>query len=130
VNPSFHRTQIATNAPATLKTSYDALDAKTKAEYGPEYLTSVQKLTSDHTDACWDPKHVVNALIKATTAVTPRTQYIVGADAIFYLLPLMNLPTPLVEQLMVKSLLKEMVPAREKAALVLQEKGKEGKKTK
>lgn len=130
MNPSFHRTQIATNAPATLKTSYDALDAKTKAEYGPEYLTAVQKLTSDHTDACWDPKHVVNALIKATSAVNPRTQYIVGADAIFHLLPLMNLPTPVVEQLMVKSLLTELIPAREKAALALQEKEKEGKKTK
>ena len=73
---------------------------------------------------------MVNALIKATTAVDPRTQYIVGADAIFYLLPLMNLPTPVVEQLMVKSLLKELIPAREKAAVALQEKEKKGKKTK
>lgn len=132
INPSFHRTQIATGAAATLKTSYDALDDVTKAEYGPEYLAAVQRLTSDHTDGCWDPSHVVNALMKATTAVMPRTQYIVGADATFYLLPLMNLPTPVVEKLMTVSLLKELVPAREKAALALQKnaKGKEGKKTK
>lgn len=92
----------------------------------------MQTLTSDHTDGCWDPNHVVNALVKATTAVKPRTQYIVGADATFYLLPLMNLPTPVVEKLMVVSLLKRLVPARERAALALQKNAeeKERKKTK
>ena len=122
VNPSFHRTQIAINAPATLKHSYDALDAKTKAEYGPEYLTAVQKLTADHTDGCWDPRHVVDALVKASTAVTPRTQYIVGSDAVFYLLPLLHLPTPVVEQLMIKTVLQDLVPAKTKKAQAQQQK--------
>jgi hypothetical protein len=51
-------------------------------------------------------------MLRASTAVRPRTQYIVGADAKYALLPLLNLPTHLVEDLISYVLLRRLVPAK------------------
>lgn len=114
INPSFHRTAIASSAAATVKKTYDGLDAAKREEYGPAYLDSCIKLTNDQTDGCWDPRHVVNSLIKAVTSSRPREHYIVGGDAKFYLLPLLMLPTSLVEKAVVKSKLQDLIPAKSK----------------
>lgn len=54
---------------------------------------------------------MVRALVRAATASNPRSQYIVGGDAKFLLLPLLNLPTPFVEDLMHAVLYTRLVPA-------------------
>ena len=72
-----------------------------------------------------DPKNVTDALVRATCAVDPKTQYIVGADAKFGMLPLLCMPTPLVEKIVSYVLLSRLVPARvkkEKSELGLEEK--------
>lgn len=38
VNPSFHRTPIATNGSATLQRAYDNLSPEMQAAYGPRYV--------------------------------------------------------------------------------------------
>lgn len=114
LNPSFHETNIATNAAATVQKSYDALDAQMQADYGPEYLQAAKDLTESQTVGCWDAQNVVNALVKAATASNPRTQYIVGSDATFYLLPLLHFPTPMVEWVIAFSKMQPLVPAKMK----------------
>lgn len=119
INPTYHRTEMGSQGGRTLTESFDRLDAKTREEYGAEYIKNAQALAAKNNVKCWDPRHAVNALIKATTAIEPRTQYIVGSDAIFSLLPLMNYPTPMVEKMITRSALQDFVPACEKSARAL-----------
>ena len=114
VNPSFHRTAIASNAVGTLKKIYDGLDAAKREEYGPAYLDACVELTNNQTEGCWDPRHVVNSLVRASTATRPRTHYIVGSDAKYQLLPMLMLPTDFVERLITKGLLGDLIPAKSK----------------
>ena len=112
VNPSFHKTHIASGAAATLQQSYDALPPTKQAEYGPSYLKTCRSICNRAHKSSWDPHNVVTALLRASTAVRPRTQYIVGADAKYALLPLLNLPTHLVEDIIAYVLLRRLVPAK------------------
>ena len=112
VNPSFHKTHIASGAAATLQQSYDALPPAKQAEYGPSYLKTCRSICNRAHKSSWDPHNVVTAMLRASTAVRPRTQYIVGADAKYALLPLLNLPTHLVEDLISYVLLRRLVPAK------------------
>lgn len=54
---------------------------------------------------------MVRALVRAATASNPRTQYVVGGDAKFLLLPLLNLPAPFVEDLIYAVVYTRLVPA-------------------
>ena len=54
---------------------------------------------------------MVRALVRAATASNPRTQYVVGGDAKFMLLPLLNLPAPFVEDLIYAVVYTRLVPA-------------------
>jgi hypothetical protein len=112
VSPSYHRTAMGLTNSNKLTESYNQLDQKTKDEYGPEYIEKAHKITRKHTVLCWDPRHAVNALKKATTAVDPRTQYIVGSDAVFRILPLMKLDTPTVQKIISQTFMKGLMPAR------------------
>jgi len=112
INPSYHRTDLGTKGGSTLKVAFDKLDEKMKADYGEEYNQKAQRLGSRNHKNCWDPQNVVNAMINATTAVNPRTQYIVGTDAVFQFMPLMCWPTPMVEMIISKNIMKDFVPAR------------------
>lgn len=114
VNPSFHKTLIATNGAETLQRSFDALDREMQEEYGQPYLRVCRSISNRANKSSWDPKNVVQALVNATTATKPRIQYIVGGDAKFALLPLLNLPTDLVEDLVSYVLCTRLVPARAK----------------
>ncbi len=111
INPSFHRTPIVTSAEASLRRSYDALSESKKAEYGVEYLNGITKKTIKMMGGSYDPRHVVNALVNATTAVKPKSQYIVGSDAKFQLLPMLCLNTPLLEHVLGKTEFKLPQPA-------------------
>lgn len=112
INPSYHRTEMGGKGGDFLKMAFEGLDEKMKAEYGEEYNQKAQKLGARNKYKCWDPQNVVNAMINATTAVNPRSQYIVGKDAVFQFMPLMSWPTPLVEKLVSKTVMKHLVPAR------------------
>ena len=112
VSPSYHRTNMGINSVNKLAESYEQLDQKTKDEYGPEYFEKAHGIARKTTALCWDPRHAVSSLINATTAVDPRTQYIVGSDAVFRNMPLMKLHTPTVQEMISKKFLKGLVPAR------------------
>ena len=75
------------------------------------YLRACKSISNRATKSCWHPDNVVRALVRAATASNPRTQYIVGGDAKFLLLPLLNLPAPLVEDLIYAVVYMRLVPA-------------------
>ncbi|GAB5034555.1 d-beta-hydroxybutyrate mitochondrial-like [Nannochloropsis oceanica] len=58
----------------------------------PFMMEIVRLCNSVTTAASWDPKNVLRALRHATTAVSPRRQYLIGMDGRFLLTPLMMLP--------------------------------------
>jgi len=47
----------------------------------------------------WDPVYVTQALQHAVSATRPRSQYLVGVDAKFILIPVKQLPSWLFERL-------------------------------
>lgn len=55
---------------------------------------------------------MLQALVRAATASNPRTQYVVGGDAKYLLLPLLNLPVPLVEEIVYRTVYARLVPQR------------------
>lgn len=114
INPSFHKTGIATNATSSVQRSYQSLSLEKQEEYGLDYLKVVEDLTDKQTQGSWDPENVVRTLVQATTATNPRTQYVVGSDARFYLMPLLSMPTPVVESAIHLTMLTDMVPAKAK----------------
>jgi len=129
INPSYHRTEMGSKGGDTLKVAFGKLDEKIKAEYGEEYNQKAQALAGKNRYKFWDPQNVVNAMINATTAVNPRSRYIVGKDAVFQLMPLMSWPTPLVEKLVSKTAMKNLVPAARARQQQEQEQQKHMKKS-
>lgn len=129
ITPSYHRTEMGGNGGATVQAAYEQLDEPTKAEYGEEFLKKALKLGERNHAKCWDPQNAVNALIQATTAVNPRSQYVVGSDAIYSLVPLMVWPIPIMEEAVRRSAaLQNLVPAREKAARAQLQQQQQGSK--
>ena len=128
LNPSFHKTPIATNALPYLEKVYKALPPHEREAYGDEYFHAAADLTKSFTDgwcvpAClrcsegggdgddmvgssvavltpsptpkphhhsWEPVHVVNKIVQATTLVDPMNQYLIGMDGRFELAPFVN----------------------------------------
>jgi NAD(P)-dependent dehydrogenase (short-subunit alcohol dehydrogenase family) len=50
LNPSFHKTPIATNAMATLERAYQGLPAAEREAYGEDYFKACADLTAQFTD--------------------------------------------------------------------------------
>jgi hypothetical protein len=92
-----------------MKRCFEALEKSKRDEYGEEYLLECQRLSFEHTKSSWDPKNVVNTLSDAVTLVEPDTQYIVGIDAKFKLLPLLLLPANILDGL-ISSTIRSLVP--------------------
>jgi len=99
-NPSFHRTPLQASGAAMLNAAWAKASDDLRSEYGGEYM---ERLTEGAhylmTANAWDPVYVTRALQHSVSALRPRSQYLVGVDAKFVLVPLKQLPSWLFERL-------------------------------
>ena len=110
VNPSFHKTPIVNHAPNALANNFNRLPGHIQEEYGKVFHDDVHESTERATEGCWDPKHVVDAMIHGATSANPRHQYLVGMDAKFAL-PLLAMIPPRIRDELYCILLGESYPA-------------------
>lgn len=93
VNPTFHSTKLVADASGTAVKAFRGMSEEKQKEYGEPFMMEIVRLCNTVTTAAsWDPKNVLRALRHATTAVSPRRQYLIGMDGRFLLTPLMMLP--------------------------------------
>lgn len=88
------------------------LSEEKRAEYGTDYYDACATLTSNFINGCWEPVHVVNKIMKATTLCDPMPQYIVGMDGRFQLVPLVyNTPLNFQFFTVLNTIYRTLVPA-------------------
>ncbi|TFJ82563.1 hypothetical protein NSK_005989 [Nannochloropsis salina CCMP1776] len=97
LNPTFHSTALVTAAAGSVEKAYQGMEREKQEEYGETFKEEIVRIASSVTTcASWDPSNVLRALRHATTADSPRRQYLIGMDGRFLLSPVMMLPERLV----------------------------------
>ncbi|XP_070565913.1 retinol dehydrogenase 16-like [Ptychodera flava] len=103
IEPGFFETNILNEASLFrgLDEKWNALPTDIKQEYGPEYLSEWKTFLIDGSRRFMSPRtdRVINALEHALTSWWPRTRYVVGPDAFFFLIPLSFMPAAVTDLL-------------------------------
>eukprot|EP00965_Chrysotila_dentata_P192789 6175376-Pleurochrysis_carterae.AAC.3 len=112
VFPSFHLTPLLTACSPEVERVWGNLSDEKRAEYGTACMVSVKKAAAQFmTDWAWDAQRVTDALVQAaSSAASPPSELIVGADARYGLQLLRYLPPALSEGIVYKWITWSMVP--------------------
>jgi hypothetical protein len=71
--PSFHNTNMTTNARGQLVRMFASLPTEKREEYGRRYLAKCEEILGATAEKFpWDPVNVVNTIMHAITAKRPR----------------------------------------------------------
>jgi 3-hydroxybutyrate dehydrogenase len=98
LNPTVHRTPIASGAAATIQRCWHKADEATRVQYGDQYVHQVASSSLALIDqATWNPMNVVNRMEDAVSLYRPRSQYLVGMDALCIMSLTRQFPTWLSE---------------------------------
>ncbi|XP_077978847.1 retinol dehydrogenase 7-like [Glandiceps talaboti] len=114
IEPGFFKTDIINEDHLTknLTAVYNKQPKNIKDDYGKEYVTewvtnsmeTITKFSSPRTDT------VVNAMEHALTSWWPRTRYVIGVDANFFVLPTSFLPAA-ISDFILRASIKAPIPA-------------------
>ncbi|KAF7670002.1 hypothetical protein LDENG_00090260 [Lucifuga dentata] len=106
IEPGFFKTNV-TNVDIISKSTnmlWDKLPQEVRDDYGPDYLQKVDKVLKEKLSKMCDGDlmKVVHSMEHAVSAVTPRSRYTVGWDAVFFWLPLSYIPSCVFDYIMSK----------------------------
>ena len=80
--------------------------------FGMKSVNSSHHIADQHTTNSWDPVHVVNRIVQATTLVDPMPQYLIGMDGRFGLMPLVhNSPLNFQFVFVMNTFFRKLIPA-------------------
>ena len=81
IEPGFAKTPINDIAHTALRKGYDQLPVDEQAVYGEEFVRNSVSAFDEVMQRAQEPQKVVDCMIHAVDAISPRTRYVVGPDA-------------------------------------------------